>query len=75
VLADHGIGPAPERGKHTRRSTFLRAHRGAIAATDFFSIEVLTWSGLVRHLVLFVIDLKTRRVEIAASFTSRTKRG
>jgi transposase InsO family protein len=65
VLADHGIEPAPERGKHTRWSTFLRAHWGAIAATDFFSIEVLTWTGLVRHFVLFVIDLRSRRVEIA----------
>jgi len=65
VLADHGIEPAPERGKHTRWSTFLRAHWGAIAATDFFSIEVLTLNGLVRHFVLFVIDLESRRVEIA----------
>jgi transposase InsO family protein len=65
VLADHGIEPAPERGKHTRWSAFLRAHWGAIAATDFFSVEVLTASGLVRYFVLFVIDLKSRRVEIA----------
>ena len=45
--------------------TFLKAHWGAIAATDFFSVEVLTRVGLVRYFVLFVIDLKTRRVEIA----------
>jgi transposase InsO family protein len=45
--------------------TFLRAHWGAIAATDFFSVEVITRSGLVRYFVLFIIDLKTRRVEIA----------
>src|SRR5262249_44043044 len=38
---------------------------GAIAATDFFSIEVLTLSGLVRYMVLFVIDLESRRVHIA----------
>ncbi len=38
---------------------------GAIAATDFFTVEVLTLFGLVRYYVLFVIDLKTRRVEIA----------
>ncbi len=37
----------------------------SIAATYFFSIEVITRSGLVRYFVLFVIDLKTRRVEIA----------
>ncbi len=45
--------------------TFLKAHWGAIAATDFFSVEVITRSGLVRYFVLFVIDLKTRTVEIA----------
>ena len=45
--------------------TFLKVHWGAIAATDFFSVEVLTRVGLVRYFVLFVIDLKTRRVEIA----------
>ncbi len=47
------------------RETFLKPHWGAIAATDFFSVEVITRSGLVRYFVLFVIDLKTRRVEIA----------
>ncbi len=45
--------------------TFLKAHWGAIAATDFFSVEVLARVGLVRYFVLFVIDLRTRRVEIA----------
>ena len=45
--------------------TFLKAHWGAIAATDFFSVEVIAQSGLVRYFVLFVIDLKTRRIEIA----------
>ena len=44
---------------------FLKAHWSAIAATDFFSVEVLTRTGLVRYFVLFVIDLETRRVEIA----------
>ncbi len=45
--------------------TFLKAHWGAIAATDFFSVEVLTRWGLIRYFVLFVIDLETRRLEIA----------
>ena len=44
--------------------TFLRTHLGAIAAADFFSVEVLTLTGLVRYFVLFVIDLQTRRVQI-----------
>lgn len=43
----------------------MKSHFGAIAATDFFSVAVLTRAGLVRYLVLFVIDLETRRVQIA----------
>jgi hypothetical protein len=49
ILRRHGIEPAPERGERTQGSTFLRAHWGAIAATDFFTVEVLTLHGLVRH--------------------------
>lgn len=33
--------------------------------TDFFVVELITWRGLVRYLVLFVIELKTRRVVVA----------
>src|SRR6266542_6051372 len=45
--------------------TFLKAHFGVVAATDFFTVEVLTLVGLVRYYVLFVIDIETRRVHIA----------
>jgi transposase InsO family protein len=65
ILQEAGITPVPERSKRTSWSDFLRAHWGAIAAMDFFTVEVLTWTGLVRYHVLFVIDLATRRVEIA----------
>jgi transposase InsO family protein len=65
ILVENGIDPAPLRKKGMSWETFLRAHWGAIAATDFFSVEVLTRTGLVRYFVLFIIDLKTRRVEIA----------
>ncbi len=63
ILAENGIDPAGRRP--TSWKTFLKAHWGVIAATDFFSIEVITWRGLVRYFVLFVIDLETRRIEIA----------
>ena len=33
ILAEHGIAPAPERGRSMSWSTFLKAHWGAIAAT------------------------------------------
>ena len=65
ILKDHGIEPAPERGRGLPWDTFLKAHWGAIAAADFFSLEIITKAGLVRYFVLFVIDLKTRRVEVA----------
>ena len=35
------------------------------AGTDFFSVEVLTWRGLVTYYVLFFLHLETRRVTIA----------
>ncbi len=65
ILFENGLDPAPLRGRTMTWETFLKAHWGAIAATDFFSVEVLTRVGLVRYFVLFVIDLKTRRVEIS----------
>jgi putative transposase len=65
ILLDAGIAPAPERAKCMSWSAFLRAHWGAIAAMDFFTVEAVTLSGLVRYHVLFLIDLKTRRVETA----------
>ncbi|MCP4570448.1 MAG: helix-turn-helix domain-containing protein, partial [FCB group bacterium] len=65
ILAENGIEPAPIRSKGMPWSTFLKVHFGAIAATDFFTVEVLTLFGLVRYYVLFVIDLDSRRVEIA----------
>ncbi len=65
ILKNHGIEPAPERGRTMSWDTFLKAHWGAIAAADFFSLEIVTKAGLVRYFVIFVIDLKTRRVELA----------
>ena len=44
------------------RSTFIKAHWGAIAATDLFTVEVVNPFGLVRYHVLFVIDIATRCV-------------
>src|SRR3569833_1447506 len=65
VLKAHGIEPAPQRGKRTSWATFLLAHWEVFVATDFFSVEVWTLRGLVTYYVLFVIDLSTRRVNIA----------
>ena len=65
ILKNHGVEPAPERGTKTPWKTFLAAHWDGVAAADFFTVEVLTWRGLVRYAVFFVMTLKTRAVEIA----------
>ena len=65
ILLENGFDPAPLRKQGMLWKTFLKAHWGEIGATDFFSVEVLTRTGLVRYFVLFVIDLQTRRVEIS----------
>jgi putative transposase len=51
--------------------TFQRKRSESIAATDFFTVEVLTLHGLVTYYILFVIDLASRTVKIAG-ITSRT---
>lgn len=63
VLKDNGIKPAPDRPYSWK--SFLKAHWGQVAATDFLSVEVWTSKGLVTYYVLFVLDLKTRAVEVA----------
>ena len=74
TLKDHGIEPAPERGKRTPWKKFLKAHWGAIAAADFFTVEVWMLRGLTRIHVFFVIDLATRRVQIAGMSASPSGR-
>ena len=65
ILKRHGIEPAPERIRKTTWKEFLSRHWELIVATDFFTVEVWTKRGLQRFMVLFFIDLSTRKVEIA----------
>jgi transposase InsO family protein len=65
ILKDHGIEPAPERRTRMPWKTFVAAHWDALAAADFFTVDVLTMAGLVRYVVLFAMKLKTRTVAIA----------
>ena len=65
ILREHGIEPAPERDRHTRWSTFLKAHWECLTATDFLSVEVYTIKGLVTYYILFFIDIGSRSVHIA----------
>ncbi|MGI9074895.1 MAG: integrase core domain-containing protein [Bryobacteraceae bacterium] len=65
ILNRHGIEPAPERSRKTTWKQFLARDCELIVAADFFTVEVWTSRGLKRFIVLFLIDLSTRKVEIA----------
>jgi putative transposase len=65
MLHRHGIEPAPERSRKTTWKEFLSQHWELLVAADFFTVEVWTAKGLKRFLVLFFLDLASRRVEIA----------
>ena len=65
ILQRHGVEPAPERKRKTTWKQFLSRHWELIVAADFFTVEVWTRRGLQRFVVLFFIELSTRRVEIA----------
>ena len=65
ILKRRGIEPAPERKRKTTWKEFLSRHWEQIVAADFFTVEVWTKRGLQRMVVLFFIDLATRKVEVA----------
>src|SRR5215468_5780487 len=64
ILKRNGIEPAPERIRKTTWKEFLAQHWEMIVAADFFTIEVWTAKGLQCFVVLFFIELSSRRVEI-----------
>jgi putative transposase len=59
------LEPAPDRVKKTTWAEFLKTHWDVLAAPDVFTVDVLTGRGLTRFAVLLIIELSTRRVEIA----------
>src|SRR3989454_318442 len=66
ILCRHHLEPAPQRHQAGMSWTqFIKLHWEVLAATDFFTVEVATWHGLVTYYVLVVMELSTRRVEIA----------
>jgi transposase InsO family protein len=64
ILREHGLEPAPERERKTTWKEFISRHREVIVAADFFTIEAWTRKGLTRFVVLFLMDLSSRRVAI-----------
>jgi len=64
VMLDAGLLPDPDKPYKTTWKTFIKSHWESIAAADFFTVEAWGLKGLTRYLVLFVIDVSTRRVQI-----------
>jgi putative transposase len=66
ILRRHHLEPAPQRRKAGMSwQQFLKSHWDVLAATDFFTEEVVTWHGLVTYYVLVMMELSTRRVQVA----------
>jgi putative transposase len=66
ILRRHHIDPAPQcRKAGMSWGPFLKLHWEVLAATDFCTVEVATWHGLVTSYGLVVMGLATRRVHIA----------
>jgi putative transposase len=51
ILKRHGVRQAPQRKTTTTWQEFIRMHMDVLVATDFFTTEVWTWSGLVTYYV------------------------
>ena len=49
VLKRHGIAPAPKRSQTTTWKEFIQSHMAVLAGIDFFTVEVLTWRGLMTY--------------------------
>jgi len=57
ILQRHGIAPAPKRSQNTTWKDFIAAHMAVLSGADFFTVEVLTWRGLVTYYALFFLQV------------------
>ena len=57
--------PAPQRKRQTTWESMLKAHWNSVAANGFTTTDVWTLRGLVTTFIFVVMNLKTRRIELA----------
>jgi putative transposase len=67
ILRSHGMAPGPKRSQTTPWKDIITAHMNVLSGAGFFTVEVLSWRGLVTYYVLFFLHLETRRVSGAGS--------
>ena len=60
MLSWRTVSEAPE--VRRQGSSPVETHMEVLAAADLFTVEVLTWRGLVTYYILFFIEVGTRRV-------------
>lgn len=65
ILKANGLDRASDRERQTSWKVFLKSHWDVLAAIDFTSVEVWTKRGLVTYYLLFVLELKSRRVHFS----------
>jgi hypothetical protein len=70
ILRAHGLGPAPERKRHTTWAEFIDRHKEVLWPMDFFTTEIWSSRGLTTIYVLFFIQMKTRRVVLGGLTSS-----
>jgi putative transposase len=65
ILIENGYDPEPDLTVRSTWHEFIRSHWDVLAACDFFTIELLVGSRLVRCTLFFVMELSTRKVFFA----------
>ena len=64
-MLEHGLIDNPKHTKKMNWTTFIKVHLESMSACVLFSVEAWTPTGLKRFMVYFVIDIASRRVQIA----------
>jgi transposase InsO family protein len=65
LLRRHHIFPKTDRTSQGTWKEFIKRHKDVLWATDFFTHDILTITGIRTYYILFFIHLETRRIHIS----------